>query len=445
MAISVPNTISDLTIRARQLGILDSIVGSKKDGSYKKEDLIIPIRQKLLNDKYGKSVPNYLVLSQNIKSPMLSKRLDELKQDFVEEVWKDDRWDLEEKIDGVRCIIIKDSSGIHFLSRDNSRYTLMPIEMPILHDIDLSKVTYDFIIDCEIESANRDTCIFMKSHGIEADSNTQAIELLLTSMNDVMARRIQMEHDFKYVFNVFDCLYYNSVWVMSETLLKRREFVSNIVEILSGCSSSIVFRSVYHSNIDKKKFFDRCIASGYEGCIAKRLDSCYIPDTTRSMKGWIKIKKPKKFKSPVLADMSELESIGISPKSNMTSSYNNRAAIDLGVCDTVDAFISGFTIGDKGSLTENMVEYIEASVWVLDKSTNEYKLKSLGKIEYMDYIVRDQITDNVGGIATLKPSSYNAVVELDPLCSTVIRLRYDKNSSDCIMDEITYNQVMNGK
>lgn len=443
MAISVPNTIPDLVFKARHLGILDSIQGSKRDGSYSKEDLIIPIRQKLLQDKYGSDIPDYLNLIQEIKSPMLSKRIDELNQDFQDEIWSDDNWDLEEKINGVRCIIIKDSSGIHFFSRSNSRDDLLPIQMPVyINNIDISSIQEDFILDCEIESLNPETCMFMSSHGVVSDSNTQAIELLLTSMNPILAIRIQKEHDFQYVFNVFDCLYYNSIWVMNQTLQIRRELVSKVCQVLSG--SGLNTRTVNHSNIDKKGFFNRCLASGYEGCVAKRLDSIYIPDTKRNMKGWIKIKRPKEVKKPVLADLSDFSKGGILSQVK-ASDIKISKGLETSFGDTVDAFISGFTTGERGSLAEGKIQSLDLSVWILNKSLNQYEQKSLGSISYMDYQIRDQITSIVNGLPTLNPVCYNAVVELDSLCNMILNFRYDKKAQDCIMEQETYNQIMCGK
>ena len=443
MAISVPNTISDLTLRARSLGILDSIKGTRKDGSYKKEDLIIPIRHKLLHDKYGDNIPDYLNLIQEIKSPMLSKRIDELNQDIQEEVWSDDNWDLEEKINGVRCIIIKDSSGIHVFSRDCSRVDLMPIQMPVNININLDSIKEDFILDCELESSNQDTCMFLKAHGIAADSNTQAIEILLTSLNPILAIKIQNQYDFQYVFNVFDCMYYNKSWVISETLEKRREIVSNIVKMLSG--SGLNIRTVNHSNIDKKGFFNRCLASGFEGCVAKRFDSVYVPDNTRNSKGWIKIKRPKEPKQRVLADLSDWDNYESKIANGQSSQISSSKSSPIPFGDTIDAFITGFTPGEKGTLSENLIYSVDVSVWVLNKITNQYELKSLGTISHIEALVREQLTSIVNGLPTLNPVCYNTVVELDALCNVVMNFRYDKSAQDCILEPDTYSQIMNMK
>ena len=64
MSIPVPNTVAELTVKARSLGILDSIKGTRKDGSYRKDDLVVPIRKYLLSEKYGDRVPGYLEIIQ---------------------------------------------------------------------------------------------------------------------------------------------------------------------------------------------------------------------------------------------------------------------------------------------------------------------------------------------------------------------------------------------
>jgi hypothetical protein len=438
MAISVPNNISDLVFKARRLGIINSIKGTKKDGSYCKEDLIVPIRNKILQDRYGSNIPSHLLLLQNIKSPMLSKRIDEVKQDFQDEIWNDDCWDFEEKINGVRCIMIKDGTGLHFSARFNSRDDLMPVQMPIyLPELDLSSISENFILDCEVESLNSETCMFMKSHGMMADTNTQAIEMILTNLNPIMSTKLQQEHDFQYVFHVFDCLYYNSVWITSEPLEKRRQVVSNIVKKLDG--KGVRVREVNHSNVDKRGFFSRCIASGYEGCMAKRLDSIYVPDTKRNLKGWIKIKKPKQQVKHVLADMSEFESGGMLSKVNVVEEKSTSFV------DTVDTFITGYSPGVRGTFSENTLESIEVSVMVRNSLSGNYEKRVIGNIGYIEYMLRDKMCSIINGIPTLNPIFYNAVVELDPLCTMVIRLRYDKNYNDCLMEEVTYNQIKNSR
>ena len=50
MAISVPNTLAELQLLSKKLGIYSQIRGTKKDGSKSKEDYIIPIRQKILKE-----------------------------------------------------------------------------------------------------------------------------------------------------------------------------------------------------------------------------------------------------------------------------------------------------------------------------------------------------------------------------------------------------------
>ena len=115
MAISVGRSMKQLNEMARDLGIADRIVGTGKDGKVKKEDLILPIREQMLIQRYGSvsNTPKHLNLMLSLKSPMLAGRIENFKQEQQEEVWESDNWSMEQKLNGVRCFIINDGNGIH--------------------------------------------------------------------------------------------------------------------------------------------------------------------------------------------------------------------------------------------------------------------------------------------------------------------------------------------
>lgn len=440
LSIPVPNTVAELTVKARELGILDEIKGTRKDGSHRKDDLVVPIRNYLLDKKYNNRVPHYLKTIQGIKSPMLSKRIDELKQDIQDEIWNGDSWYFEEKVDGIRCIILKDDSGVHFFSREHSRETLMPIEMEINSNlwyyICKAGIKESFILDCEITSENPNTCEFLRCHGINSDSNTQAINILLNLISPVLSRKIQENYNFKYMFNIFDCLYTDS-WITSARYSDRVNLTKYIVQLLLNEGAPV--RLVNSTNQDKRGFFNRCLASGFEGCIAKQADSEYIPDSTRSAKGWIKVKRPKVIKR----DIIDLDSLmrGGGDSTYKTDSIESTSVSAVG--DTVDAFITGFEVGRAGTLSENLIDSIDVSVLVMDSGT--LVSKSLGRVHHIEAMLRDYLTEDVGGSPTLNPQCYRAVVELDALCNMALRIRPDKSSGECVMELGTYNQIMSMK
>ena len=124
MAISVPNTLAELQLLSKRLGIYNQIQGSKKDGSKSKEDYIIPIRKKILYDRYNGNTPLYLSLMlDNIKSPMLSKRFDEVSEEIQKDIWSSNEWYFEEKINGLRCFLIKQDNNL--LQCRTRRYNIL--------------------------------------------------------------------------------------------------------------------------------------------------------------------------------------------------------------------------------------------------------------------------------------------------------------------------------
>jgi len=410
VSISVGTPKRDLILEAYRLGIYNSIVGLNDENKVPKENFIVAIRQANLSKKYGNNIPTYLSLLQEIKSPMLSKRIDELKKDLQDEIWSSSEWEFEAKINGIRCLLIKDGNGINIFSRFNDKFTLMPIQFPIyLPNIQIENIKETFILDCELVSDNSETSMYLNNHGILTHSNTEGIDILLSSMHPKMSITMQKDFDFRFVFNVIDCIYYEG-WVVNEPLQKRRDIIREVIDLLKD--SNISLKTIPYTDSNKNDFYTECLYNGYEGCIAKRKESVYVPDTTRNRKGWIKIKGVQK------------DTIGV---------------------DTVEAFITGFTMGDNFHVSSNSVMDIDLSVWVKDEDENKYVVKSLGKVRRMNSIVRNNLSFISDGIPTINPECFNSVVELNPSCTEVIRQRFDKGPRDCILDRDIYNKIVSLK
>lgn len=178
LAIDVLNSITELRLLAASLGILRDIVPSGKDGKFHKDDYTIPIRNKILSNTYGTHIPTYLAWCNQIKAPMLTKRIDELNKDNQNLIWQDVNWYFEEKINGIRCLLIKDETGLHVVSRFNSKETLLPIELSVLFkNLNLGNID-NFMLDCELTSNNGNTCNYLSTKGLVAYDNTQALDLL---------------------------------------------------------------------------------------------------------------------------------------------------------------------------------------------------------------------------------------------------------------------------
>ena len=430
MAITVPNTKSELMTLARLYGILDQIKPSKKNGDYLKDDLIVPLRQYLLHSAY-QTVPKHLQLIQEIHSPMLAKRIDEVKHELQEEVWTDPNYSFEEKIDGVRCIVVNTDSKLHFFSRTCSRESLLPIEMPVyLHT--QPQISEDFIIDCEITSNASDVLTHLDSVGIVAHSQSEALEILLVNLNPKMSAFIQRGFDFQFRFHAFDCLYFNDRYTLQEPLHTRRTYLHSVIPKLQ--SQGFPIQEVSYTVKNKKFLYSMCP----EGVIAKPQDLGYDITGARSPKGWLKIKKSvlnRPHHNRFLE--SFLDSSSTFPPSSSRTQFEN-----LPNTDTVDAVITGAVSGISGTFSEGLIHALRIAVYVKIPQTGEESLKELTTVKHMSGELREQLTTIINGVPVLNPRFYRQVCELDGTASVVLGLRFDKDANECIMEEETYNKII---
>ena len=441
MAVSVGLTIKELNNMADALGISDKVVGSGKNGKVKKEDLISPIRDYNLIARYGSldNVPEHLKMMLSIKSPMLAGRIDSFKAEQQEEVWESDDWDLEQKLNGVRCFLINDGTGLHMYSRHNSDVDLLPIcftdRILLPNNFDVSAVIHTFMLDCEITSDNSNICTILEGSGVETVTQLQAVTSILGSLPD-RALQIQRENNLYLVFNGFDCIFYDGKWIMSEPLYVRREIAESIISSLSSLGFNV--RKVVHSNKNKKQFFKSFIDAGLEGVVAKRLSGKYIADTTRNFNGWVKIKRG--LKSIISKEFDVGSSFSLDD-ADFGSFDDILGGVSFG--DTLDVFVTGFEPGTKGSAFEGLVGSVAVSAFVR-KSDGSLEQRELGKFSGISMNERTNMTEIINGEPNLKPEYYGRCVEVDAQQITkngrfqhcvFQRWRFDKNKDSCIIDE----------
>lgn len=443
MAVSVGRTIQELKETAKTLGI---IVPEREDGKrLKKEDYIYPIRKYYLKKYYGDNIPNSLNLMLQIKSPMLAGRIDKFKPEQQKEVWDSDKWDMEMKLNGVRCFIISDSDGIHLYSRHNSDVDLLPISFSnkVLFptSCDLSKIKKSFILDCEMTSDASNICTILDGIGVETGSQLQAVTAILGSLPE-RALEIQRKNNLFFVFNSFDCIYYDGSWIINEPLTKRREVAEEIISSLEKCGFNI--RRVPHTNVNKKEFFRNLVNRDFEGTVAKRLDGIYIPDTTRNFKGWVKCKKSASY----LLSEQEMEDAF----NTELSGSGIEGLEDITFGDTIDAFITGFEPGNKGTAFEKLIGSVAVSVYVQRKDGTTY-VKEIGRFSGILLSLRHQMTEIIDGQPTLKPEYYGRVCEVDGMGLSArnmklnhcqfLGFRLDKSSDACVMTEEQLEKLVN--
>lgn len=426
MAISVGLTIKELTKLANDLNV--TVTPSGRNNRIMKEDLILPIREHYLQERYGGNIPKHMQLMLDMKSPMLALRIDDLKPEQQEEVWDSTEWVLEQKLNGVRCRIVNDGSGIHLYSRHNSDIDLLPIEFTekILFpdNCDLSFLDKTFIIDCEMESDNPNICTIIENSGVATNSQLQAVTALISSAT-VRAHAIQRNNDLRLVFNSFDCIYYDDRWIMNEPLSKRRAVAEEVVRNLEKCNFNIrrVLCSTDNTRDGKMKFYNGIISRGGEGCIAKRASGLYIPDTTRNFNGWVKLKR------------------------SMSAAFNNYSSVEDamgGMGDTIDVFITGFEPGSKDGAFEHMIGSVCVSAYI-QKKDGSMELREVGKFGGMELSLREDMTELINGEVTLNPKYMHRVCEIDAMSMSsrnmrfqhckFVGFRYDKLPDSCILTE----------
>ena len=426
MAISVGRTLNELKQMSYDCGIN---IPSREDGkSLKKEDYILPIREHNLSIRYGsvENTPEHLKLMLQLKSPMLAGRIDSFKEEQQQEVWNSDNWSMEQKLNGVRCFIINDGTGIHLYSRHNSDIDLLPIEFT-----EKVKLPKDFSYG-ELTSDNPNICTVLDGYGVDTSSQLQAVTSILGSNTD-RALDIQDFNDLDLVFNAFDCIYCDGSWIMDTPLCERREYLSNIINMLVDANFNA--RPVKYVVDNKKEFYKHLISLGLEGTVAKRLDGVYVPDTTRNFKGWVKCKRSLSDSLSAFNSQSSLSAF------DTLDDVSGDITFSFG--DTIDAFITGYELGNKGSAFENMIGSICVSVYV-EKEDGTQEVREIGKFSGFNLDMRKNMGTVVNGKTVLKPEYYGKVVEIDGQQTTkngrfahcvFIGFRYDKLKDACILKE----------
>jgi hypothetical protein len=319
-------------------------------------------------------------------------------------------------VHNCRAIILKDSSGFHIYSRHNSDVDFLPIEFTekvmFADGFSPDMIKDNFMLDCEMTSDTARLNTVMDNYGVVTETALQALTSLISS-DTPRALAIQKKENLRLTFNFFDCIWYNGQWITNQPLIERRKLAFELYNKLLAAGFKI--RPVRSNRTNKKQFYKNIILNGGEGVVSKCINGIYVPDTNRRDDGWIKIKRS-------MSEMSGEESYG----------------------DTIDAFITGAVPGEKGKGLENLIGAVCVSV-NLKKYDGTYEEHEIARISGLDLKLRQDMTEMVGGIPTLKPSYYGRVIEIDGAGissrnrhfrhAVFLGFRYDKDANSCTMDE----------
>jgi DNA ligase D-like protein (predicted ligase) len=178
---------------------------------------------------------------------------DAMKAVLTQERFSDPAWIFERKLDGIRCIAVRDGKDVRLLSRNdlsmNARY-------PEVADAIAGQPRERFAIDGEIVAFDGAQTSFAK-----------------------LTRRAR-----EYVpvfFYVFDLLWLDGDDIRGLPLRDRKRLLRDAIDWKDP------LRFTQHRNEDGEAFYAEACAKGWEGLIAKRVDSPY---GAKRSKDWLKFK-----------------------------------------------------------------------------------------------------------------------------------------------------------
>ena len=183
----------------------------------------------------------------------LPERVEPMKAVLTDERFSDPGWVFERKLDGIRCIAIKDGRGVRLLSRNqlslNARFP------EVVEALERDPATR-FVLDGEVVAFDGATTSFA---------------------------RLQQrgERPTSVFFYVFDLVYLAGHDVAALPLRARKSLLRRALEFHGPV------RLTPHRNRDGEALFREACRKGWEGLIAKRADSAYVHGRSRD---WLKFK-----------------------------------------------------------------------------------------------------------------------------------------------------------
>src|SRR4051794_6523601 len=176
-----------------------------------------------------------------------------MKAVLTDERFSDPDWIYERKLDGIRCVAIRDGGAVRLLSRNdlalNGRFPAIATALE-------RQPCKRFAIDGEVVAFSGAETSFAK-------------------LADVRSGRS------KAFFYVFDITWLDGDDVRPLPLRERKQLLREAIDFGDPV------RFTPHRNGDGLRFFEEACRKGWEGLIAKRADSPYV--TTRS-RNWLKFK-----------------------------------------------------------------------------------------------------------------------------------------------------------
>ena len=374
MSIECSRRIDYLQNQVDQLGITVVPAGRK----LMKDDLVKALRNHFIIEKYGSvdNIPWSLKFMLSIECPQLCRRIKDLKPEQQQLVWESKDWIAEEKIDGVRQLIIWNATEkkFHFYSRNNSVEDYLPQDysdtiLVTAKDFDYK---HNFVLDCEVISTNP-----------EAETNVRCLTQLqstaaILNLNPEDSKRVQKNSPLKFV--VFDCLF-DKDNLMNSTWVERHNHAAKLANMLrkSGfcCDINPVVENTDKYTDAKRDFYERIISNNGEGIVLKNKHAVYHATSSRTI-DCVKVK---------------------------------RSTSDT-IANDIDAFVTDYVVGNDDTRNENMVVGFVFSV-KMKKQNGDIVTHPIAVCSNVsDYIKEDATVIDDSGNVKLKQSYYGRVATL---------------------------------
>jgi DNA ligase D-like protein (predicted ligase) len=176
--------------------------------------------------------------------------------------FSDPAWIYERKFDGERCLAFRDGDQLRLMTRNQQQVTGT---YPEIAEALRTQAAADFIVDGEVVAFDGDETSFSRLQqrlGVRAPSPALLAQVPV------------------YIY-LFDVLWADGRDVRSESLLERKAVLHGLL------SFGGPLRYAEHRDTDGEAYYREACQAGWEGLIAKRVDSPYRPGRNRD---WLKFK-----------------------------------------------------------------------------------------------------------------------------------------------------------
>ena len=362
-----------------------------------KDDYVKALREWHITKKYGSidNIPWSMKFMLSIECPQLCKRIKDLKPDQQELVWNSHDWIAEEKIDGVRMIIVWDAAEkkFHFYSRNNSVTDYLPQDYADTIFVTAKNFDYpnNFVLDSEIISSN--PCLETNTHCLTQLQSTAA----LLNLNSEDSKTIQKKYPLKFV--VFDCLYDSSslideIWEVRH--YHAEKLCSKLLESGFCCELNKVVENTADNQYAKREFFDAVISRYGEGIVLKNRNAKYHATSSRTI-DCVKVK---------------------------------RSTADALTKD-IDAFVTDYVVGKDDTRNSNMVVGFVFSI-LLKKQDGSVVTHPIAVCSNISDIIKDDATViSEDGQVKLNPDYYGRVATVQGQNISARSLRLTHAVIDC--------------